>query len=233
MKSPVKRKILDLENASARPLGEQDRGKKSGPMSTSAFRAPGDIEIVDQHIIEFVSDSGEGAQTAGQLFGTVSAKMGNGVWTVEIIPADIEPPQRSRAGASGNRIRIGSAPVTNMGDAADTVVAFNEQVLYSRIGAGALVPGTTVLLESKWAEDPEAAVREAYADALEDFADHGYRVIEVPMEQECLKCVPDPRRGKNIWAVGMLSAQPAKPVIFIPGNHLRLRSICCPFFCFS
>jgi len=28
------------------------------------------VEVVNQHIVEFVSDSGEGAQTAGQLFGT-------------------------------------------------------------------------------------------------------------------------------------------------------------------
>jgi len=175
-------------------------------VSTSASRAADDVEIVDQHIIEFVSDSGEGAQTAGQLFGTVSAKMGNGVWTVEIIPADVEPPSRSRAGASGNRIRIATGTVTNMGEAADTVVAFNEQVLYSRIDAGALVPGTTVLLESKWAADPDPAVREAYANALKDFARHDYRVIDVPMEEECLKHVSDPRHGKNIWAVGMLCA---------------------------
>jgi len=175
-------------------------------MSDLVSNAADDVEIVDQHIIEFVSDSGEGAQTAGQLFGTVSAKMGNGVWTVEIIPADVEPPQRSRAGASGNRVRIGTVPVTNMGEAADTVVAFNEQVLYSRIDAGALGPGTTVLLESKWARDPDSAVREAYAGALEDFARHGYHVVEIPMEEECLKRISDPRHGKNVWAVGMLCA---------------------------
>ena len=63
------------------------------------------VEVAAQHIVEFVSDSGEGAQTAGQLFGTVSAKMGNGVWTVEIIPAEIEPPVRSRSGASGAAAR--------------------------------------------------------------------------------------------------------------------------------
>jgi len=50
---------------------------------------------ISDHIVEIISDSGEGAQTAGQMFGTVSAKMGNGVWTVEIIPAEIEPPARS------------------------------------------------------------------------------------------------------------------------------------------
>ena len=58
--------------------------------------APPRVDVVEEHIAEFVSDAGEGAQTVGQIFGTVSARMGNGVWTVEIIPAEIEPPRRSR-----------------------------------------------------------------------------------------------------------------------------------------
>ena len=93
--------------------------------------------VIREHIVEIVSDSGEGAQKAGQTFGTVCARMGNGVWTVEIIPAEIQPPARSPAGASGIRIRLASDYVTNMGDEADVVVAFNEQVLYSRIANGA------------------------------------------------------------------------------------------------
>ena len=165
-----------------------------------------EIQVVDQHIIEFVSDSGEGAQTAGQLFGTVSAKMRNGVWTVEIIPAEIEPPHRSQAGASGNRIRIGTGEITNMGDCADVVVAFNEQVPYSRIDLGALTRGTIVLLENKWADDIQASIRLEYANALKDYAERGYEVYEVPMETECLKLISDPRRGKNMWAVGMVCA---------------------------
>ena len=128
------------------------------------------IEELEQHIVEFVSDAGEGAQTAGQLFGTVSARMGNGVWTVEIIPAEIEPPRRSRSGASGNRVRVASRQVTNMGEAADVVVAFNEQVLYSRIDVGALREGTVIFLESMWATDPEESLRQAYDEAMRAWA---------------------------------------------------------------
>ncbi|HME08542.1 MAG TPA: hypothetical protein VKG25_15915, partial [Bryobacteraceae bacterium] len=80
------------------------------------------VQTVTQHIIEIVSDSGEGAQTCGQMFADLCARNGNGIWTVEIIPAEIEPPSRSRAGASGNRIRLGSGAVTNAGDYADVVV---------------------------------------------------------------------------------------------------------------
>ncbi|MDH3626682.1 MAG: 2-oxoacid:acceptor oxidoreductase subunit alpha [Acidobacteriota bacterium] len=164
------------------------------------------VEEVDQAIVEFVSDSGEGAQTAGQMFGTVSAQMGNGVWTVEIIPAEIEPPPRSKESASGNRIRIAGAPVTNMGETADVVVAFNEQVLYNRITDDALREGTIVFLENMWGDSPDEGIRKQYAEALADFKRRGYVVVEVPMDVECRKIVPDPRRGKNMWALGMVSA---------------------------
>ncbi len=159
---------------------------------------------IDQQIVEIVSDSGEGAQKAGQIFGTVSAKMGNGVWTVEIIPAEIKPPARSRAGASGIRIRLGSRPVTNMGDGADLVVAFNEQVLYGRIAQHAYRQGTIVFLESKWAEDPQEEIREQYARAVADFERHGLMVIELPIEQACQEALPGTRVGKNMFVLGML-----------------------------
>jgi len=159
---------------------------------------------VDEYIVEIVSDSGEGAQKCGQILGLVSGKMGNGVWTVEIIPAEIQPPARERQGASGIRVRMGSKEVTNMGDEARMVVAFNEQVLYSRIGNHAYKKGTVVLLESMWAEDPEERIRNEYKDALADFAAQGLVVHELPIQKECLKLVSDPRKGKNMFVLGML-----------------------------
>jgi len=162
------------------------------------------VRQVDQQIVEIVSDSGEGAQKCGQLLGLVSGKMGNGVWTVEIIPAEIQPPARERQGASGIRVRMGSKQVTNMGNAADMAVAFNEQVLYSRISNGAYRKGTVVLLESMWAEDPDERIRKQYAEALTDFRERGLIVHELPIQKECLKLVPDPRKGKNMFVFGML-----------------------------
>lgn len=159
---------------------------------------------VPQRIVEIVSDSGEGAQKAGQTFGTVCAKLGNGVWTVEIIPAEIKPPARSRAGASGIRVRFADREVTNRGERADLVVAFNEQVLYGRIESRAYGPGTIVLLENKWADDPQEEIRALYAQALEDFRAQGLEVVELPLEKACLEVVPDARVGKNMFVVGML-----------------------------
>ncbi len=161
-------------------------------------------ETIDEHIVEIVSDSGEGAQKAGQTFGTVGARMGNGVWTVEIIPAEIQPPARSPAGASGIRIRLASNYVTNMGDEADVVVAFNEQVLYSRIANGAYKEGTVVLLEDKWRDDPVPEIREKYAKAVAEFRENGLIVHELPIEEACLEIMSNPRRGKNMFVLGML-----------------------------
>ncbi len=165
--------------------------------------AKGPLEV-SQQIVEIVSDSGEGAQKCGQILGLVSGKMGNGVWTVEIIPAEIQPPARERQGASGNRVRMGSKYVTNMGNEANMVVAFNEQVLYSRIMNRAYKKGTVVLLENMWAEDPEEKIRKQYAEALVDFEKQGLIVHELPIQQECLKLVKDPRKGKNMFVLGML-----------------------------
>src|SRR5512142_2915932 len=99
-----------------------------------------------EHVVEIISDSGEGAQRCGQSLVAIAARMGYGIWTVEIIPAEIRPPARSVAGASGNRIRIGAKRITNGGDRTGLVVAFNEQVLLGRVRAGELEKGCTILL---------------------------------------------------------------------------------------
>src|SRR5512145_2256846 len=116
-----------------------ERATETGAASRAGGAKP--AITLAEHVIEIVSDSGEGAQRCGQSFGAIAARMGNGIWTVEIIPAEIQPPARSIAGASGNRVRIGSRHVTNGGDETDLVVAFNEQVLLGRVQAGELKPG--------------------------------------------------------------------------------------------
>ena len=159
---------------------------------------------VSEQIVEVISDSGEGAQRCGQSLGAIAAKTGNGIWTVEIIPAEIQPPARSVAGASGVRIRVGQRRVTNGGDEADLAVAFNEQVLLGRVRANVFKPGATILLESMWRDDRDPAIAASYAETVEHLLDGGLRVIEIPMEAECRKLVADPRRGKNMFALGML-----------------------------
>jgi 2-oxoglutarate/2-oxoacid ferredoxin oxidoreductase subunit alpha len=162
------------------------------------------LTTLKEHVIEVISDSGEGAQRCGQSLGSIAARMGNGVWTVEIIPAEIRPPARSIAGASGNRVRIGAQRVTNGGDEADVVVAFNEQVLLGRVRARELKPGCIILLESMWRQHADPKIAASYVEAYDNLVDSGFRVFEIPMEQKCRALVADPHRGKNMFALGMI-----------------------------
>jgi 2-oxoglutarate ferredoxin oxidoreductase subunit alpha len=189
--------------ASAQSL-EEDRTVTATSSSTIVPPAPTATRL-PEHTIEIVSDSGEGAQKCGQIFGAVSAKMGNGVWTVEIIPAEIQPPPRVPEGASGYRIRLGAAPVTNWGDATNLALAFNEQVLVARHRLDALAPDAVLLVEDKWATDDDADIRAAWTAAMEELSHRQYRIIPVPMEVECLTLVDNPRKGKNMFALGMLA----------------------------
>ncbi len=167
-------------------------GKKAAPVTLTG------------HIVEIVSDSGEGAQRCGQTFGAIASQMGNGVWTVEIIPAEIRPPARSVAGGSGNRIRIGAKRVTNGGDETDLVIAFNEQVLLGRVRTGELKPGCTILLENMWRESKDPKIVASYIETHDELVKAGYKVIEIPMEREVKTVVADAKRGKNMFALGIL-----------------------------
>lgn len=162
------------------------------------------VATVTEHVVEIVSDSGEGAQRCGQSFGAIAARTGRGVWTVEIIPAEIEPPARSVAGASGNRIRLGSHRITNGGNEADLAVAFNEQVLLGRIRAGELKPGCIILLESMWREDPDPGIAKSYREVYDSLLAAGHNVYEVPMEHECRAIIGDAKRGKNMFVLGLI-----------------------------
>ncbi len=189
-----------MTTSSTAPTTKKKKKKHAEP-------APGDKQIITaaEQTIEVVSDSGEGAQKCGQTFGRVSAMMGNGVWTVEIIPAEIQPPPRTPPSASGNRIRIGTKPVTNWGDAAHLVMAFNEQVLLHRHRAGALQRGCIILIESMWENHDDEDIRKEWADAMEEMDGNDYRFVKVPLEEQAATIVENPRRGKNMFALGVLA----------------------------
>ena len=176
-------------------------------MSTETIqRAPTAKRVtkLQEHVVEIVSDSGEGAQRCGQSFGAIAARAGYGIWTVEIIPAEIQPPARSIAGASGNRIRLGGSRITNGGDEVDLVIAFNEQVLLGRVQANEIKRGATILLESMWRDDRDPQIAHSYVEAVAYLRKTGFNVLEIPMDVESRKLISDPRRGKNMFALGML-----------------------------
>ena len=78
------------------------------------------VNEVSEHTVEIITNSGEGAQKCAQIFGQTCAKMGNGVWTVEIIPAEIEPPHHTVTSTSGNIIRFGTEKGNQLGRPVET-----------------------------------------------------------------------------------------------------------------
>lgn len=185
------------------PTGEVPAAEaRPAPIPTS-LPLSGRIEL-SEATVEVVSDAGEGAQKCGQGFGSLSAKMGNGSWTVEIIPAEIQPPPHSPGSASGVRIRIGTGPITNWGDEAQLVVAFNEQVLLSRHRIGALADDAIILLESRWETHEDQRMVELWRQAMDEMSGTHYRFVPVPMEEQTLTVVDNPLRGKNMFVLGLL-----------------------------
>jgi len=163
------------------------------------------VTEISEHTVEIITNSGEGAQKCAQIFGQTCAKMGNGVWTVEIIPAEIEPPHHTVTSTSGNIIRFGTEKVTNWGDQSKLAIAFNEQVLLSRHRLDSLDDHCIILQESMWATHEDDLIRQEYEKAMEEMSSKPYRIISVPIEEEALKIVDNPVHGKNMFALGLLA----------------------------
>ena len=74
-----------------------------------------EVKELDQVVVRFSGDSGDGMQLAGNIFSTVSATVGNGISTFPDYPADIRAPQGSLTGVSGFQVHIGASKVYTPG----------------------------------------------------------------------------------------------------------------------
>ncbi|MBO4984029.1 MAG: 2-oxoacid:acceptor oxidoreductase subunit alpha [Bacteroides sp.] len=87
------------------------------------------VKELDQVVVRFSGDSGDGMQLAGNIFSTVSATVGNDISTFPDYPADIRAPQGSLTGVSGFQVHIGADKVYTPGDKCDVLVAMNAAAL--------------------------------------------------------------------------------------------------------
>ena len=87
------------------------------------------VKELDQVVVRFSGDSGDGMQLAGNIFSTVSATVGNDISTFPDYPADIRAPQGSLTGVSGFQVHIGASKVFTPGDKCDVLVAMNAAAL--------------------------------------------------------------------------------------------------------
>ena len=87
------------------------------------------VKELEQVVVRFSGDSGDGMQLAGNIFSTVSATVGNDISTFPDYPADIRAPQGSLTGVSGFQVHIGAKKVYTPGDKCDVLVAMNAAAL--------------------------------------------------------------------------------------------------------
>ena len=87
------------------------------------------VKELQQVVVRFSGDSGDGMQLAGNIFSTVSATVGNDISTFPDYPADIRAPQGSLTGVSGFQVHIGANKVYTPGDKCDVLVAMNAAAL--------------------------------------------------------------------------------------------------------
>ena len=101
---------------------------------------------LEQVVVRFSGDSGDGMQLAGNIFSTVSATVGNSISTFPDYPADIRAPQGSLTGVSGFQVHIGSKPVYTPGDLCDVLVAMNAAALKTQLKYAK--PQATIIIDS-------------------------------------------------------------------------------------
>ena len=89
----------------------------------------GQTQKLDQIVVRFSGDSGDGMQLAGNIFSTISATVGNDICTFPDSPADIRAPQGVLTGVSGFQVHVGADKVLTPGDKCDILVAMNPAAL--------------------------------------------------------------------------------------------------------
>ena len=65
------------------------------------------VKELENVVVRFSGDSGDGMQLVGNIFSTVSAIVGNEISTFPDYPADIRAPQGTLTGVSGYQVNIG------------------------------------------------------------------------------------------------------------------------------
>jgi 2-oxoglutarate ferredoxin oxidoreductase subunit alpha len=169
-----------------------------------------EVKQLDQVVVRFSGDSGDGMQLAGNIFSTVSATVGNGISTFPDYPADIRAPQGSLTGVSGFQVHIGAGRVYTPGDKCDVLVAMNAAALKTQYRYAK--PGATIIIDtdSFGPKDLEKAQFQT-EDYLGEMHIDPDRVIQCPLTTMVKDCLKDTGmdnkvmlKSRNMFALGLV-----------------------------
>lgn len=100
---------------------------------------------LDNVVVRFSGDSGDGMQLTGTLFSNLSAILGNEISTFPDFPSEIRAPQGTIGGVSGFQVHLGSSKIYTPGDDADVLVAMNPAAL--KVNAKAIKKGGVIIYD--------------------------------------------------------------------------------------
>ncbi|MDE5784600.1 MAG: 2-oxoacid:acceptor oxidoreductase subunit alpha [Prevotella sp.] len=169
-----------------------------------------EVKELDQVVVRFSGDSGDGMQLAGNIFSTVSATVGNGISTFPDYPADIRAPQGSLTGVSGFQVHIGAGKVYTPGDLCDVLVAMNAAALKTQYRYAK--PDATIIIDtdSFGPKDLEKAQFKT-EDYLGEMGIDADRVIQCPLTTMVKNCLADTGmdnkailKCRNMFALGLV-----------------------------
>jgi 2-oxoglutarate ferredoxin oxidoreductase subunit alpha len=167
-------------------------------------------KALEQVVIRFAGDSGDGMQLTGTEFTRAAALAGNDIATFPDFPAEIRAPAGTLAGVSGFQLHFASAAIYTPGDAPDVLVAMNPAAL--KKNAKDVKTGGIIIANSYTFRDDNLRKVGYEANPLEDGSLEGVQVFSVDMNTQCEEAVKDLKelstkdidRTKNFWALGLL-----------------------------
>jgi 2-oxoglutarate ferredoxin oxidoreductase subunit alpha len=168
------------------------------------------VEQLDQVVIRFAGDSGDGMQLTGGRFTSETAILGNDLSTLPDFPAEIRAPAGSLPGVSGFQVHFADHDILTPGDAPNVLVAMNPAALKMNIRD--LPKGGTLIVNSDAFTERNLDKAGYASNPLEDGTLSDYAVHEVQltsMTLEALKEVDvtkrEAERAKNMFALGLMS----------------------------
>ncbi len=168
-------------------------------------------EVLNDVVIKFAGDSGDGMQLTGSQFTNNTAMLGIDLATFPDFPAEIRAPIGTLPGVSGYQLRFSSDRVFTPGDACDVLVAMNAAALKTNLMG--LKPGGRIIANEDGfdAKNLRLANYPEGVNPLEDDSLGNYEVIRMDvtkMTREALKDitmgVKEKDRAKNMFVLGFL-----------------------------
>ena len=167
------------------------------------------VKELDQVVVRFSGDSGDGMQLAGNIFSTVSATVGNDISTFPDYPADIRAPQGSLTGVSGFQVHIGASKVYTPGDQCDVLVAMNAAALKTQYKFAK--PTACIIIDTD--SFKKSDLEKAAFQTEDPIAEMGIKqdVIAAPITQMVKDCLADTGmdnkamlKCRNMFALGLV-----------------------------